>query len=147
QPERVHEQVAFASGELFRPIVAVWAAALGGLHRLAVEDGGAGRRLASGLLADAFAQDSVDLLPDPGKTPAATVRVHRGPRAVQAWQQAPLTPAAHDRADALEDPAQVHGARASTGLGWRQYRGENDPLLFTQVGGEGRGGCRHRGCR
>ncbi len=78
QPQGVHQQMAFAPRQLLGPIVAMRAAPFGRFDRLAIHDGGAGRRLSPGLPSHPFAQRSVDALPSAVLVPFAEIGIDGG---------------------------------------------------------------------
>src|SRR5262249_4281566 len=87
----------------FPRVVALGPAGLGGLDRLAVDHGGAGRRLAAIHLAHILAQDVVDLLPDAGVPPGVEVVGDRLPRRVVVGQHPPGAAAAGQVEDSVDD--------------------------------------------
>lgn len=130
QPAGIDEQMAFASRQPLGPSIAVRAAALARLDRLTIQDGGTRCGLAPAALAHPFTQDGVDVLPEASGAPGAEGgRGGVGPETVVAWHQTPLTAAAEHVQDAIEDAAQVDGARTPTRLGrWQQQR-QDSPLV------------------
>lgn len=117
----IHEQMAFAARELLRSVVAVRATRSVVLtdYQLAIENGGARRRLAPALLPHPLAQGRMDLFPGPDETPPPQVGVHRGPRDVLAQQHPPDIPDSRcvRRGRSVEDLPQIDRAWTSTRLG------------------------------
>src|SRR5262245_59848018 len=94
----------------FPPVVALGAAGLGRLHRLAVDDAGAGGRLPPGQAPDLGPQGGMDLLPDPGVPPGVEVVGDGLPGREVARQHPPGAAAPGHVQDRVDDLPQGVGA-------------------------------------
>ncbi len=90
---------------------------LGRLHRLTIDDGRAGSRLAPLFLAHPFAQGGVHALPDPGVAPGAEVAPHRGPRRKLMRQGSPLASRAVQVQNGIDHFTHLGGSGVSPWLG------------------------------
>jgi hypothetical protein len=79
QAEGIDQEMAFPSGELLGPIIAMRATPFGGPDRLTVDDGRAGRRLAPALTPQSAAQDGMDVFPDALDSPELQPAEHLWP--------------------------------------------------------------------
>src|SRR5579884_764094 len=75
----IDQDVPLATADFLAAIVAPFAAALGSLDRLAVEDGRSRRRILAGLASNRRMQRVVDTQPQAVLTPAAEIGRHRTP--------------------------------------------------------------------
>ena len=98
------------------------------LHRLAVDDGGAGGRLATEAGAHLLTQPRLDGFKRALAAPEPKIVIHRLPRR-QIMREQPPAPAATDHiVDAVEDLPPVPTARASSRLGGWNKRFDDRPL-------------------
>jgi hypothetical protein len=104
---------------------------------LAVEHGGAGRRLATGSFTILEKQRMVDAGPDAFALPAAKVVVDRLPRRKVMRQEPPGASGAQQVEDGIDDLALVGLARAAAGAGVGDHGRDGGPLIVGQVGGVG----------
>src|SRR6516165_1125777 len=132
--QRIHDDVALAAGDFLATIVAAFSA-LGGLDRLAVDRGGAGRDLPVVLQPYFDAQSRQDLSPDGVTDPGAEIVVDGFPGRKLMRQHAPLTTRAIQIEQRVENLTQIGFARSPTRLGRRQQGFDELPLLVRKIGG------------
>src|SRR5918912_1160026 len=108
-------------------------AAVGGLHRLAVNDRRRRTRLTASTQTDLLAQQAVDLFPDAGFAPVAEVVIDSFPTRKFVWQQAPGTAGADQVEDGLEDLAHIVLARPPSWLCRRDQWRQLIPLCISQI--------------
>src|SRR5260221_4515620 len=82
QTQGIDQDVSLAAIHLLAAVVPMRAALFGGLDRLAIDDRGAGSRLASSRATHALTQDAVYALPDAGQAPRAKIVIDSGPRPI-----------------------------------------------------------------
>ncbi|KAJ3064587.1 hypothetical protein HK102_008167 [Quaeritorhiza haematococci] len=128
------DDVPLAAG---RPLARVVAphAPLGRADRLAVDDRRRRALLAAVGVPQAGPQDLHDPVPGPVEPPAAVVVVDRAPGGQVVGEHPPGDAPPDDVQHAVQDLAQVDRTRAAAGLGLRQQRPHQLPLLVGQVGG------------
>src|SRR6266568_1479965 len=125
--------LALAAFDFFASIVATNPSLLRRLHRLTVDDGRAGSRLAPLFLAHPFAQGGVHTLPDPGVAPGAEVAPHRGPGWKFMGQGSPLAPSAIQVQKGIDHFTHIGGSGVSPWLGRRDQRFEDLPLVLGHI--------------
>src|SRR5262245_39070549 len=129
----------------FPPVVALQArVAVAHLHRLAVEDGGAGLTRPPLGQADLLAEALVQPFPGAVQAPAADAGVHGAPRREVVGQQPPGAAGPQEVEVGIADLADVDGTGPAAGLGGRHERLQPFPL---GVGKIGRVGCAVHGRR
>ena len=123
------------TGDLFAGIVATFFAAdLGGLHRLAVDDRRRGRRFLPCGDSHSLPQGVVDLLPQTFLPPSPEYRVNRLPFWKVVGQGSPLAACAIDVENSVDDFPTVH-RRPSSLLPRRQQFADDLPLLVRDIAG------------
>src|SRR5262249_61270752 len=93
--------------DLLGSVIPMRSPALGGLHRLTVNDRSAGGGLAPDTRAHLGAQGRAKLLPDASVAPFSKVVIHRGPGRKVARQQAPGAATAQHVEDRVQDLPQI----------------------------------------
>lgn len=118
----------------FPPVVPLRAAALGRLHRLAVDDPGAGRRLPPVGTSDLGPEGVVDLLPHPGVPPRVEVVADRLPRREVVGQHPPGAPAPRQVEDGVDHlPQRVLPGPPGRAVALREQVADVVPLEVGQV--------------
>ncbi len=102
-------------------------------HRLTVDDGRAGSRLASLLHPRLFPQRRVDALPGAIVAPRAKIAPDRRPRRKVMWQSPPLASRAVQIQDGIDHLAHVGRARMPAWLSRRDQGVQDGPLLVGQI--------------
>src|SRR5262249_7719248 len=108
-----------------------------GLDRLAVDDGGAGLRVAPGGDAHFPAQGGVPLLPQFGALPISEVTVDSLPGGEVVRQHAPTGATGELVEDGIDDLAHILAPGVPTRLGGGNERREPRPFHIGQIGGIG----------
>lgn len=119
----------------FPRVVAADAAAVGGLHGLAVQDRRTRLGVATLQRTQRLPQDVVDVLPRSVEPPAAEVAVHRFPRGEVVRQHAPRTATAQDIQDAVDEFAVVILAGPPAWPGLREQMFDVVPLQVREIAG------------
>ncbi len=135
QTQRIDQNMPLAAIDLLAAVIAMRPALFGRLHRLAIDNGRAWRRLASDRATHALTQDMVNALPDASPSPGVKVVVDGGPRTVLAWHIAPGAARPQEIEDSVEDPSEVDAARTPTGLGRGEQGFEQGPFAIAEVTG------------
>src|SRR6266568_8533857 len=125
--------LALAAFDFFASIVATNPSLLRRLHRLTVDDGRAGSRLAPLFLAHPFAQGGVHALPDPGVAPGAEVAPHRGPRRKLMRQGSPLASRAVQVQNGIDHFTHLGGSGVFPWLGRGDQRFQDPPLVVAHI--------------
>jgi hypothetical protein len=120
---------------LLAAVVAMRPALFGRLHRLTVDNGRAGRRIASVRSTHALAEDAVHTLPDAGPPPRAKIGEDRGPGTVFAWHIPPGAARPQEVEDAVENPPQIDAAGTPSPLGAWEQGFEQGPFTIAEVTG------------
>jgi hypothetical protein len=115
QSHRIHDNMPLATGDLLAAVVAALLAPFGAFDALAVDAGGAGRRLSASRQANFDPQAGDDTVPGSVRDPGAKVVVDRFPGREVAWQHAPLTARPIQIQQSVNDGSQV-------GLAWPSAR-------------------------
>src|SRR5262249_51040478 len=110
QAQGIYQDMTFAAGELLDAIIAVRAAALGGLDRLAINDSGTGGRLSPRLLSHLFPQRRVEPFPDASIAPFSEVVVDRRPGWKLPRQETPLATTAQHVENTIQNAAEFDRA-------------------------------------
>jgi antirestriction factor ArdC-like protein len=105
------------------------------LDRLAVENRGTRRGIASRPLAGQFPQVRMHPFPGPITTKLPKIVLHRGPRPIVARQVAPGAAAAHEIEQAIDAAPQVDRTRPPPGLSGRQEWRQHAPLRIREITG------------
>jgi hypothetical protein len=136
QPSQgINPNMTLASGDLLAAVIAALAASFGGLHRLAVETGGAwGGRVRGGLLpADVSAPRVQHGLPGTVVVPRREVCLDGAVGQQIVREQIPWAARPVAVEDGVDDFSHVYGPRASAALGERNQRLQDGPLIVCQV--------------
>jgi len=103
------------------------------LHRLTVDDGGAGSRLAPLFQAHLFAEGCVHPFPRAVVAPRAEVAPDRRPGRKLMRQGTPLAPCPIQVQNGIDHFSDAGGSWVSTWLGGRDERLEDGPFLLGQI--------------
>src|SRR6516164_670335 len=133
QAERVSDDMALATLDLFLRRIAASTSGLGGLHRLAVNDAGRWTRFTPIRLPHRHQQQVIDRLPQPAITPSIEITLNRAVRRKLLRQHAPLATRLGDIEDAVDHLPQQSLARSSARCGSWHMRLDDRPFLVAQV--------------
>src|SRR5260221_2325912 len=135
QTQGIDQDVSLAAIHLLAAVVPMRAALFGGLDRLAIDDRGAGSRLASSRATHALTQDAVYALPDAGEAPRVKIVIDSGPRPILLRQIAPGAARPQEIEDAIENPTKVDTTGTPTWLGAWEQGFEQGPFAIVEVTG------------
>jgi hypothetical protein len=133
QPQDIYYNMAFAPGGLLMDIHPSGFAAFGSFHTLAVDNGGTGLRVASGLLPGSLDEHGVELLPQPAVRPPPEVAVHGLPGREVAGQHAPLTARAGNVENGVENQPRCPFTRSAPVVRLRKEVHQLCPFLSSEV--------------
>src|SRR5579859_86160 len=138
QSQAIHRDMALTARHLFSRVVAAFSGLLGGLDRLAVDNGRGRCHLAGFGFSDEVAQGVVNESPRPILTPAPEATIDGLPRAKVAGQQSPGATGAHHVKDSVDQvaPLQCRSATLSLSrLGWWNQGLDVFPFGISQISG------------
>src|SRR5262249_41432759 len=124
----IHDEMPLAAGDLLAAVLADLLPAVGGLHRLAVDAGDAGRDLAAGGLAEADPQDVDDPVPGAVALPGVEVVEDGAPRGEVVGQWPPGAALVGEVEDRVNDLAHVGLAGPPAGAGRGDLGLQDGPL-------------------
>jgi hypothetical protein len=120
QSQDIYQQVSFSALNFFSSVIASLIATDGtGFDRLAIDNSGAGFRLAPKADANLSPQCSIDLFPNASLFPLAKIQIHRTPVGQIVGQHAPRTPTTQDIQDPIDDFSALNFLWSTAWLGCR----------------------------